>query len=193
MPKRPAGLTRIGADLKETLRALGIEGPAREAMAIGLWSEVVGETIAAATLAVGIHGGILEVRARSSAWAQELSFHKRSILRRLNERLGGAVVTDFRCHVGAVASASRVEEPAPIPHEEIAGMPVPDDVEQRIAAAAQHPDAEIAALVRRALTHEWQLDEWRRRHGYRPCAGCGALCEPDRPRCPGCVARRRGR
>src|SRR5438067_546101 len=173
MTRRATGLRRVGADLTETLRKLEIDGPAREALAVGLWAEVVGETIAAATRAVGIRGGVLEIRTRSDSWRQELSFQKATIIRRLNARLGAEVVTDFRCRVGAVPPPPRPAERAEISHNEIAAIPVPPDVDERLAGTARRAqrasDPDIAMLVRRALTHEWQLNEWRRGHGYEPC------------------------
>src|SRR5438067_12283452 len=114
MAKYRTGLRRVGTDLKETLRALELDGPAREAMAIALWPEVVGETIAAATRAVGIHGGILEIRARSDSWRQELSFQKSTILRRINARLGANVLTDFRCRVDLVPPPAAAAGPPEI-------------------------------------------------------------------------------
>src|SRR5439155_13494854 len=101
-------------------------------------AEVVGKTIAAATRAVGIRGGVLEIRARSDSWRQELSFQKATILRRLNARLGADVVTDFRCRVGPVPPLPPPEGPPAIPPQEIAAIPAPREVEERIAATADH-------------------------------------------------------
>jgi predicted nucleic acid-binding Zn ribbon protein len=191
MRKHGSGLRRIGADLKETLRTLEIEGPAREAMAVALWPEVVGETIAAATRAVAVRGGVLEIRARSDSWRQEISFQKATILRRLNSRLGGNVLTDFRCRVDVVPRPASAAARQDIPAQEVAAIAVPAEVEERISSAARHRDPDIEAVLRRTLTREWQLDEWRRRHGYQPCVDCQALCEPPRTRCPACAAKRR--
>src|SRR5436305_9382546 len=96
MRKRAFGRARVGEDLAATLRTLEIDAAAREAMAVALWPEVVGEHFAAASRAAGIRGGVLEVRVRSSSWAQELSFYQGEIIGRLNRRLGAQVVTDLR-------------------------------------------------------------------------------------------------
>src|SRR5262249_55054076 len=100
MRKRAFGLARVGDDLAATLRTLEIDGAGQGALAVALWPEVVGEQFAAATRAAGIRGGVLEVRVRSSSWAQELSFYQGEILGRLNRRLGAHVVTDLRFRTG---------------------------------------------------------------------------------------------
>lgn len=189
-------LSRIGEDLNQILRALEIEGPAREAMAVAHWPGVVGEAIAAATRATGSQGGVLEVRTRSSAWTQELTFRKASLLKRLNARAGAQVFTDIRFKTGGVpdeaadAGGAARDAGEAAPHAEVAAIRVPEAAQRRIEAEARHADTELAALVRRALTHEWQLDEWRRRQGYRPCTHCGALCPPPRTTCPPCARDR---
>ncbi len=177
------------------LRALAIDGPAREAVAVASWPAVVGETIAGATRVVGLKDGVLEVRTRSHAWNQELTFHKQRILKALNACADGKIVFDIRTHVGPlrpVAGPDPAELPEPDPAEVESLEPTPA-AQARIEAAAAHADPDLARLIRRALTREWQLDEWRRRHGYLPCPRCGALTPPPRARCPACEAELRTR
>ena len=51
------------------------------------WAEIVGPEISTRTRAECIRNGILIVAVNNSVWAQELSFNKAMILRRLKERL----------------------------------------------------------------------------------------------------------
>ena len=53
-----------------------------------VWSDAVGEAIAAATEPVAEHDGVLTVRCQSATWAQELSLMEGELLKRLGERLG---------------------------------------------------------------------------------------------------------
>lgn len=55
---------------------------------IAKWSEVVGATVAAHTRPTGIDRGVLWVATSSSIWAQELTFKRHLILRKLSEKLG---------------------------------------------------------------------------------------------------------
>jgi len=51
------------------------------------WAEIVGPEISTRTRAECIRNGILIVAVNNSVWAQELSFNKAMILRRLREKL----------------------------------------------------------------------------------------------------------
>ncbi|MCR4440157.1 MAG: DUF721 domain-containing protein [bacterium] len=82
--------------LDELLRNLGIEKRVKEQMAIALWPQAVGERIAQVSTPVRIRDGILFVRVASSTWRNELVFHKREILKRVNEAVGKAVIEDIR-------------------------------------------------------------------------------------------------
>jgi predicted nucleic acid-binding Zn ribbon protein len=176
----------LGADLKATLRELDLEGPALEGIAVALWPELVGPHFSAATRCAGIRGGVLEIVARDSSWLQELTFHKADIIARLNRRLGKQVVISVRARVGRVTPATGPAPAPDVPAPELETIEVPESRRMAIEAQARHPDPEVAALIRRALTRQWQLNEWRRRQGYRPCAKCGALCEPPLATCPAC-------
>lgn len=170
------------------LRGLELEGPAREALAVALWPAVVGDRIAAATRAARIQGGTLEVETRSSAWSQELTFLKATLVKRLNAQVGAEVVRDLRFRVAPIVAARTAVAPAHAPEPgELEAIAVPHDVRRRIEQKAAHSDPDLAALCRRVLTREWRLEEWRRHRGFRPCARCGALCEPPTELCPVCA------
>jgi hypothetical protein len=68
-------------------------------MAVEIWPEVVGETIARHTMALKFRGGVLFVRARSPQWTQELHFQEARIVARLNGRLRQNLVQRIRCQV----------------------------------------------------------------------------------------------
>ena len=82
--------------LDQLLRNLGIERRVKEHMAMTLWPQAVGAKIAAVATPVRIRDGILFVRVASSAWRNELIFHKGTILAKLNNLIGKAVIEDIR-------------------------------------------------------------------------------------------------
>ena len=66
------------------------------------WAEIVGDDIAERTKPECLRGGALVIRVNSSIWAQELSFQKETILRKLKKFLeGDEIVEDLRFYVGA--------------------------------------------------------------------------------------------
>jgi predicted nucleic acid-binding Zn ribbon protein len=65
-----------------------------------VWSDAVGEAIAAAAEPVAEHDGVLTVRCQSATWAQELSLMEGELLKRLGERLGERSPTTLKVLAG---------------------------------------------------------------------------------------------
>jgi predicted nucleic acid-binding Zn ribbon protein len=65
-----------------------------------VWSQTVGEAIAAVAEPVAERDGVVTVRCRSATWAQELSLMESELLDRLRERLGEAAPSVLRCSAG---------------------------------------------------------------------------------------------
>lgn len=89
-------MERLGDVLSGVLRGLGIADELAGWRSVEEWSGAVGEAIARRTRAVAFHEGVLTVEVEGAAWRHELSVLKRDLIRRLNQRLGGAVVRDLR-------------------------------------------------------------------------------------------------
>jgi predicted nucleic acid-binding Zn ribbon protein len=68
----------------------------RNCQLVTLWSEVVDAKIGRNTEAVKITDHTLYVETSSSAWAQELSFLKKTIIARFNDKAGEAAITDIK-------------------------------------------------------------------------------------------------
>jgi len=67
-----------------------------DARALALWPEVVGEAIAAVTVAEELAGGTLTVRVTHPVWRVELQAMETLIVDRLNERLEGRPLRRLR-------------------------------------------------------------------------------------------------
>jgi predicted nucleic acid-binding Zn ribbon protein len=52
------------------------------------WAEIVGPEIAKRTKPLQIRNGVLTVAVQNSIWAQELTFNKKMIIKKLSERVG---------------------------------------------------------------------------------------------------------
>lgn len=59
-----------------------------EARVHAVWPDIAGPQLAAHTEPVRLHGGVLVVRADSTAWATQLRFLTGEVVRRANEALG---------------------------------------------------------------------------------------------------------
>src|SRR5437588_9928513 len=157
MKKPRTGLTALGDALGETLKRLHLEERAREMQALLVWARVVGPQIAAVTEPDVVRDGVLHVIARTSTWASELTFHKQSILKGVNQVLGKGTLRDLRFHQGPLTQAPTVgasPEPAPTP-EQLAAISLTQEDEREIAAAvAAQPDTELQELVGRIVAGE---------------------------------------
>jgi predicted nucleic acid-binding Zn ribbon protein len=88
----------IGEVLEDLVQKLGVKKRLQEYEALLRWEEVVGEQIARVATAVRITKGILVIKVRSSVWRNELNMRKGEIIQKLNDALGGSIVTDIRFH-----------------------------------------------------------------------------------------------
>ena len=72
----------------QLLRELRLEAGVAGWEAVQAWPAVVGDRVARRTRAMRFHEGTLWVEVEGSAWAFELSFLKRRLLRELQGRVG---------------------------------------------------------------------------------------------------------
>jgi hypothetical protein len=93
-------MRRLDAALPGTLKALGITRRTREAQALLLWPEVLGE-LAGETRAVKLTGGTLWVDTSSNVLAQQLHFEAGRLRERLNAQIGAPAVREIRFRQGA--------------------------------------------------------------------------------------------
>lgn len=65
------------------------------------WAEAVGPELEPHTRVLGLRRGVLEVEVNNAVLLQELAhFHKRGLLQRLRDQLGGTPVNDLRLRAG---------------------------------------------------------------------------------------------
>lgn len=192
--RRPrSGLTTLGSAVDDALRRLQLDGRAREMRALLVWAEVVGPQIAAVTEPDVVREGVLHVVARTSTWASELTFHKQSILKGINQRLGKGTLRDLRFRQGQLNDGGRVEAPAALlpTDAELAAITLTEQEEGEIASAVEaQADPEMAALLGRMLAGERRRRRWLIQKGQRVCPRCGAHFERAGPECPACRVER---
>jgi predicted nucleic acid-binding Zn ribbon protein len=133
-----------------------------------------------------VRAGTLIVVTRSSAWNQEFSFQKGTILRRYRERLGKEFIKDLRCSVGRVRGVAEPSASTVPPEAEVRRVKLPEAEQAQIKAACEGADPEIAQAIRRALTREAKLRRWRLEHGAKACPRCGAAFRTPHDLCPAC-------
>jgi predicted nucleic acid-binding Zn ribbon protein len=86
---------RIAELLSPALERLGPRGLWKESKLRKIWPSVVGPEVAANVQIARLRGRTLEVNVASDAWATELTYLASSVLERLNQRAGEALVDEI--------------------------------------------------------------------------------------------------
>jgi hypothetical protein len=72
----------------------------QEQRVMDAWDPVVGNAIAEVTQPMRVRNRVLQVRVIHPVWMQELQFHKKLILQKMNDFLGASLVEDLRWVLG---------------------------------------------------------------------------------------------
>lgn len=120
-----------------------------------LWARAVGSAIAKNTEPTRLIGKKLKVTVTSSAWMNELSFHKADIIEKLGKSLGKGVVKDILFKTGKVQSyKEKTQRPTPMPRELTEAEAIAID---NLAASVKDPT--IKEAIKKALIKGHCLDE----------------------------------
>jgi hypothetical protein len=177
----------LGSALKDALQKAGASKRLEERGCLELWSAVVGEEVARATVPEFVRDGVMYVRARSSVWAYELTFFREGFIQELNSQMGRALVKEIRFRVG----------PVPDPEEPVKKQESKDDLQDEIkldpeqaarveAMAGSVRDSSLRARVHTLLLREQVRRIKRLQEGLRTCPSCGVLHQNATPKCPVC-------
>lgn len=156
----------VGNIVNDVLDARGWRGKVLEQMAVELWPEVVGETMARHTMADRFKNGVLSVRARSPQWVQELHFHQARIIARINGRLRKPIVQKIRCYVtpprgiriGALKpnwEDPTFPEAVPLP-KEISADPNDEAAKRAQSLTSEIEDPEVRATMERLIATSYR-------------------------------------
>lgn len=147
------------------------------------WEGVVGPQVAGVTQVEAVRSGVLFVRVKNSVWANELTLLKDDMVRRLNQKLGGRVLTDIHFKASGLAKskakAAPPASPAPTPAE-LAKITLPKAAAAQIEAKLSGiTDDALRGRIRDIMRRAACAEEWKRRQGWPVCRRCGALSEPE--------------
>lgn len=182
----------LGDLLARSLKEMGLERKVRERQALAMWAEVVGPQIAAASSARDVRDGVMFVSCKSSAWSNELSFHKSEIVGRLNEAVGGEVIKDIRFSARGFArkSGAGADEGKAHPENGLESVsPTEEDEHAARRVAEQVGSEDLAERIRRAVVSSRLLSEQKRREGWKTCPRCGSPYPGPQEACEHCVPR----
>jgi hypothetical protein len=100
--KSPVLLERV---LRPYIQRSGLVPRIRENRLIGAWEEIVGKGVAEATEPARLQNRTLQVKVANSVWMQQLQFHKKLMIQKVNQFLGESYLQDLRFILGDRAKA----------------------------------------------------------------------------------------
>ncbi len=80
------GPGRVGDIIPAVLRILGIEGRMDEGRLVKEWPLIVGDLLASKSSPLDIKSGTLTIEVRDNSWMQEIRFHQKRIIEKINDR-----------------------------------------------------------------------------------------------------------
>jgi predicted nucleic acid-binding Zn ribbon protein len=93
---RKQGPIRVDRILDGVLSEYGLDEGVANHGVLSVWSEIVGERVAAHVDAVDLRDGVLLLDTKHGAWRQEITLLLPHIRRECNRRFGDGTVTDIR-------------------------------------------------------------------------------------------------
>ena len=90
----------LGEILGRYLDQSGLRPKIREQKILDVWNELVGKAIADVTQPVRVRNRSLQVKVAHPVWMQQLQFHKKLIIQKVNDFLGGAFLQELRFVLG---------------------------------------------------------------------------------------------
>ncbi len=92
----------IGDIIPAVLRILGLEGRMDEGRLVKDWSLIVGDLLALKSSPLEIRDGVLTIEVRDNSWMQEIRFHQKRIIEKINDRFPDLGVTAIRLRMERV-------------------------------------------------------------------------------------------
>ncbi len=103
---RQGSLVPLGNVLHPYIHRAGLVPRLRENRLFEAWEEIVGKGVAEATEPARLQNRTLQVKVANSVWIQQLQFHKKLMLQRVNEFLGEPFIQDLRFMLGEKGKTS---------------------------------------------------------------------------------------
>ncbi|RUT03221.1 hypothetical protein DSM106972_055290 [Dulcicalothrix desertica PCC 7102] len=108
---------RTVSDVLKLLQARGHWQTPPLQILLKCWHDIVGSSIALHTRPISIHRDVLRVATSSAAWAQTLTFERKTLLIKVNQKLS-APLTDIHFSTAGWNSSTRIIKPRRASHQE---------------------------------------------------------------------------
>lgn len=161
------------------MKQMGIEKRINHKMACLVWDDVVGAEIRANTNPAYVRSGILFVMVRSSSWANQLTFLKRDLIRKLNQNLEDEIIRDIRFQVGFIGRNELLVQKKEVEEVETVDFCELDDDEHRKVTEISEDveDPELQHKLKELLTTDFRHRKGKAKKGFKKCTICGVYVD----------------
>ncbi|MBI5971236.1 MAG: DUF721 domain-containing protein [Deltaproteobacteria bacterium] len=152
---RPSGTTAnknyspvpVSDILASSLASLGIAEKIKEYRLKKAWPECVGEVIAKNSIPQNLIGKTLYCAVLSSTWMTELNYRREEIIKRLNQKMGEAVVSEIVFRIGCFKPTPSAQRDAPKEKKQLSAA------EKEFIEKTVHPvkDDGLKAAIKKAM------------------------------------------
>lgn len=153
--KKPQSIQSI---LEKTLKTLEIDVPLKTHSILGVWNEIVGESVAEHSQPRSIRNRILFVDVSHSTWMQQLQFLKLTLLDQVNAFLGEPLIQDIRFKLGKVSRTLPAPPKALLRENETLDQETLDRMEGLLQKI---DDEEVQKSLREVLINGAKLERYR--------------------------------
>jgi hypothetical protein len=150
--KRKGKLTRVSTDLKSVLRSIGRGQPGIHPEIWARWSEIVGENLARRAIPRSLQGRTLTIAVANSAWMQELSYLKPTLIEQFREEIGKNVVKEIRLVLSPSIARPHDAEPEKEPPPVEKNVVLPPEIRSATKAVQ---DQTLRKTMEKALKANW--------------------------------------
>ncbi|MDP2210963.1 MAG: DUF721 domain-containing protein [Candidatus Aquicultor sp.] len=181
-------MKRFSEVMKEFNNARNFKEKLEEVRAVEAWNAVVTDDIAKNTSPKYIRNGVLHVKAKSPAWAQELSGFTPKLKELLNDYLAAPIVQEIKFSCESFMKAAG--------EKDAAARPELDDIiigEQEVEEAAETTssihDDDLRERLASLIIQSKKLNRWRDTEGWTACVGCGRQIPAAEKGCRRCFPK----
>lgn len=185
----------VGNLIQQSLDKMGLLPKAKRFLVFWSWARIVGD-IARNARPRRIDGDVLYVATTSSAWAQELTLMRKSIISRINAHLGGNYINDIRFseHLwGTTQDFGDPDKHGRVDKEYKRFMSqdvlTPDEKQRISSLAITADDSPLGSVFQRFAATMEKRKKYLLKQGFNKCDTCGYLYQPERM-CPYCKVKK---
>lgn len=161
----------------------GLLNAYKEQKPVFVWRQIVGPVIERLTCPLWVMNGVLHVEVATHVVAHELSLMKTDFIRRMNEVLGEACISDIKFKVRDQAHTAKNDFQI-----DLSEAPLLDEEREEITKlAATIEDKKLRETFERFLSTLKRAEKARQRLGWKRCSRCGIFHDGEGELCFNCA------